>query len=240
MMENVIISALFIGGATLLGSLAGVVLGKRCERYLGVILSFSAGVMLLAAISGLIMPSVEGADAFGIFMSVLGILAGALVLYFTDKVSPLISGESSARAALLFALAVAIHNLPEGIAAGIGYGAGDVGAAARVSLGIALHNIPEGMIVTVPLTSSGVKPHKAFLLAASGGVAEVLGSLIGYFAARVAAVFLPFALAFAGGTMLYAIFAELIPESLIYGKRRTTFALVIGLSVMLFLSTAMS
>lgn len=239
-MENVIISAGFIGGATLLGSLVGVILGKRCENYLGVILAFAAGVMLLAAINGLIMPSVEGADALGVFLSVLGIFVGGLVLYLTDRVSPLISRDSGARAALLFALAVAIHNLPEGIAAGIGYGAGDIGAAARVSLGIALHNIPEGMVVTVPLVSSGVKPMKAFLLAASGGVAEVLGSFIGYFAATVAAQLLPFTLAFAGGTMLYAIAAELMPESLVGGRRRAAFALIAGLSVMLFISAIMS
>lgn len=239
-MENVIISAIFIGGATLAGSLVGVILGKRCESYLGMILAFAAGVMLLAAISGLILPSIEGADVFGIFLSVLGILAGAAVLYLTDKISPLLSGDSGARAALLFALAVAIHNLPEGIAAGIGYGAGDIGAAARVTLGIALHNIPEGMIVTVPLVSSGVKPLKAFMLAASGGIAEVLGSFIGYYAARVAVLLLPFTLAFAGGTMLYAISAELIPESQACGRRRAAMALLIGFSVMLFISAIMS
>lgn len=239
-MENVIISAVFIGGATLLGSLSGVILGKRCERHLGVILAFAAGVMLFAAISGLIIPSVEGADALGIILSVLGIFVGGVILYLADKISPSISVDSGARAALLFALAVAIHNLPEGIAAGIGYGAGDIGAAARVSLGIALHNIPEGMIVTVPLVSSGVKPLKSFILAASGCVAEVLGSFIGYFAARVAIQLLPFTLAFAGGTMLYVIAAELIPESLLCSRRRASFALISGLSAMLFISAIMS
>ena len=234
-MENVILSAVFIGGATLFGSFLGVILGKRCERHLGVILAFAAGVMLLAAITGLILPSIEGVDVFGVLLSLIGIFVGGAVLWLTDRLSPLISSESNARSALLFALAVAIHNLPEGIAAGIGYGAPDISAAVRVSFGIALHNIPEGMIVTVPLVSMGVKHRRAFLLAASGGIAEVIGSFIGYFASRVAVILLPFTLAFAGGTMLYAICAELIPESLICGRERAAFALILGLSVMLFI-----
>ncbi|MBR6745095.1 MAG: ZIP family metal transporter, partial [Clostridia bacterium] len=130
--------------------------------------------------------------------------------------------------------AIAIHNLPEGIAAGVGFGAGDVTQALIIAGGIALQNIPEGMVIIGPMLAAGVKPGRTFLLAMLTGVVEVIGTLIGYFAVSLASAILPFALAFAGGTMLYVISDEMIPETHAHGHERgATYALLVGFCIML-------
>ena len=135
---------------------------------------------------------------------------------------------------LLFVVAIAIHNLPEGIAAGVGFGAGDTSRALIIAGGIALQNIPEGMIIIAPMLAAGVKPGKTLVIAMITGLVEVVGTLIGYFAVSIASVILPFALAFAGGTMIYVVSDEMIPETHAHGNERgATYALLIGFCTML-------
>ena len=135
---------------------------------------------------------------------------------------------------LLFVLAIAIHNFPEGIAAGVGFGAGNDSEAFLIAAGIALQNIPEGMVIIAPMLATGMKPQKTFLIAALTGVVEVVGTLVGYFAVSVATFILPFALSFAGGTMLYVISDEMIPETHAHGHERgATYALLVGFCLML-------
>jgi len=134
----------------------------------------------------------------------------------------------------LFVTAIAIHNLPEGIAAGVGFGSGDNAQALIIAGGIALQNIPEGMVIIGPMLAAGVSPKKTFVCAMITGVVEVIGTLIGYFAVSVASAILPFALAFAGGTMLYVISDEMIPETHAHGSQRgATYALLVGFCIML-------
>ena len=134
----------------------------------------------------------------------------------------------------MFVTAIAIHNLPEGIAAGVGFGSGDTAQALIIAGGIALQNIPEGMVIIAPMLAAGVKPARTFILAMITGVVEVLGTFIGYFAVSVSTAILPFALAFAGGTMLYVISDEMIPETHSHGcERGATYALLVGFCVML-------
>jgi ZIP family zinc transporter len=135
---------------------------------------------------------------------------------------------------LLFVSAIAIHNLPEGIAAGVGFGSGDTAGALVIAGGIALQNIPEGMVIIAPMLAAGVKPKRTFFIAMLTGLVEVIGTLIGYFAVSVASFILPFALAFAGGTMLYVISDEMIPETHAHGSERgATYALLVGFCLML-------
>ena len=135
---------------------------------------------------------------------------------------------------LLFVTAIAIHNLPEGIAAGVGFGSGDTSQALLIAGGIALQNIPEGMVIIGPMLAAGASPKKTFILAMLTGVVEVVGTFIGYFAVNISQAILPFALAFAGGTMLYVISDEMIPETHAHGNQRgATYALLIGFCVML-------
>ena len=135
---------------------------------------------------------------------------------------------------LLFVLAIAIHNLPEGIAAGVGFGSEDTTQALIIAGGIALQNIPEGMVIIAPMLAAGISPRKTFILAMITGLVEVVGTLIGYFAVSISTAVLPFALAFAGGTMLYVISDEMIPEKHSHGSERgATYALLVGFCVML-------
>jgi ZIP family zinc transporter len=135
---------------------------------------------------------------------------------------------------LLFVLAIAIHNLPEGIAAGVGFGSGNTAQALIIAGGIALQNIPEGMVIIAPMLAAGVSKKKTLAIAMATGLVEVVGTLIGYFAVSIASVILPFALAFAGGTMLYVISDEMIPETHAHGEQRgATYALLLGFCLML-------
>jgi ZIP family zinc transporter len=131
-------------------------------------------------------------------------------------------------------MAIGIHNLPEGIAAGVSFGTENVTDAILVSGGIALQNIPEGMVIIAPMLAAGVKPLRTFLIASFTGLIEVVGTFIGFFAVSVSALILPFALAFAGGTMIYVVSQEMIPETHAHGSQRgATYALLAGFCIMI-------
>ncbi len=243
-MELVLLTALGVGGATVLGALIGFIFKKTSQKFSEIVLSFAAGVMLAAAVLGLILPSLEYGGKWGLLITVIGIFTGAVALNVIDKLVPhlhkLAGVESeehnnqSLSKVLLFVSAIAIHNLPEGIAAGVGFGSGNDAHALLIAGGIALQNIPEGMVIIGPMLATGVKPKKTFLIASLTGVIEIIGTLIGYFAVSVASVILPFALAFAGGTMLYVISDEMIPETHAHGHQRgATYALLVGFCLML-------
>lgn len=243
-MKLVLLTALGVGGATLVGSLIGFVFKRISRRFSDIVLSFAAGVMLAAAVLGLILPSLEYGDKFALLITVAGIFAGALCLNLIDKLVPHLHRFVGADTephhneglskVLLFVMAIAIHNLPEGIAAGVGFGSGDTSQALIIAGGIALQNIPEGMVIIGPMLSAGVTPRKTVICAMITGLVEVIGTLIGYFAVSISVAILPFALAFAGGTMLYVVSDEMIPETHSHGNERgATYALLVGFCVML-------
>ena len=243
-MKLVLLTALGVGGATVIGSLLGFVFKKMSHKFEDIVLSFAAGVMLAAAVMGLIIPSLEYGGEWKLVITIAGIFAGAVCLNLIDKLVPhlhrLVGSDieehnnANLSKVLLFVTAIAIHNLPEGIAAGVGFGSGDTSQALIIAGGIALQNIPEGMVIIGPMLAAGVKPKKTFICAMLTGLVEVAGTLIGYFAVSVASAILPFALAFAGGTMLYVISDEMIPETHAHGNERgATYALLAGFCVML-------
>ncbi len=243
-MQLVLLTALGVGGATVIGALIGFLFKGISHKFSDIILSFAAGVMLAAAVLGLILPSLEYGGKFGLLYAIAGIFAGALFLNLIDKLVPhlhsVVGTDSEAHTnqnlnkILLFVLAIAIHNLPEGIAAGVGFGSGDTAQALIIAGGIALQNIPEGMVIIGPMLAAGVKPGRTFILAMMTGLVEVIGTFIGYFSVSVSTAVLPFALAFAGGTMLYVISDEMIPETHAHGSERgATYALLVGFCLML-------
>ena len=205
--------------------------------------------MLCAAILGLIVPSYEYGTKYGVPIALLltvgGIFVGAVALNLIDKLVPHLHKLAGAdleehrsnqklSKVLLFVTAIAIHNLPEGIAAGVSFGSGNEAEALVIAGGIALQNIPEGMVIIGPMLASGVSKKRTFALASVTGLIEVVGTLIGYFAVSIAEAVLPFALAFAGGTMLYVISDEMIPETHAHGEQRgATYALLVGFCIML-------
>ncbi len=245
-MTPVLLTALGVGGATMVGALIGFVFRNISHRFHDIVLSFAAGVMLAAAVLGLIIPSLEAGGKIAVFVTVIGIFCGAFCLNLIDRLVPhlhrLMGVDSEAHAAadpnlsrvLLFVIAIAIHNLPEGIAAGVSFGSEDIAQAITVAGGIALQNIPEGMVIIAPMLAAGVSRGRTLLIALLTGVVEVVGTLIGYFAVSISTVILPFALAFAGGTMLYVISDEMIPETHSHGyERGATYSLLIGFCFML-------
>ncbi len=243
-MKLVLLTALGVGGATVIGSLIGFIFKKASHKFSDIVLSFAAGVMLAAAVLGLILPSLNYGGKFGLLITIAGIFVGAVCLNLVDKIVPhlhkLMGAEDETHnnanlsKVLLFVTAIGIHNLPEGIAAGVGFGSGDTAQALLIAGGIALQNIPEGMVIIGPMLAAGVSPRKTFIAAMITGLVEVVGTLIGYFAVSIASVILPFALAFAGGTMLYVISDEMIPETHAHGHQRgATYALLAGFCLML-------
>ena len=245
-MKIVLLTALGVGGATIIGALIGFVFKKFSHKFTDIILSFAAGVMLCAAVCGLVLPSLEYTSSkWNVPVTVLGVFCGALMLNMIDKIVPhlhKISGQTEAYSndgdklnkILLFVMAIAIHNLPEGIAAGVGFGTGNTAEAITIASGIALQNIPEGMVIIGPMLAAGMSKKRTLVIASFTGVVEVIGTFLGYFAVSISTAILPFALAFAGGTMLYVISDEMIPETHAHGSERgATYALLVGFSLML-------
>lgn len=244
-MQLAVITAFGVGGATIAGVLIGFLFRRIPHRFNDIILSYAAGIMLGAAVLGLIVPSLEEGN---VWVSLLGILTGAVFLNFADRLTPhlhRITGmdqeahadrQSQLNKVMLFVMAIAIHNLPEGIAAGVGFGTENIGNAITVAIGIALQNIPEGMVIVSPLIMAGVPKFRVFVIACFTGVIEIFGTMIGFGAVTVASAILPFALAFAGGTMIYVVSDEMIPETHSHGyERQATYALLFGFMTMILM-----
>ena len=242
-MELVLLTALGVGCATIFGAVLGFTFKKITHEFSDIVLAFAAGVMLAAAMLGLILPSIEYGGKYGIVTTIIGIFSGAFCITLIDKLVPhlhRIMGNELERhpnanfsRALLFVIAIGIHNLPEGIAAGVGFGSGNTTEALFIAGGIALQNIPEGMVIIAPMLAAGISPRKTFVCAMITGLVEILGTLLGYFAVSVATVILPFALAFAGGTMIYVISDEMLLETHHGSERAATYSLLIGFCIML-------
>ena len=244
-MTMVLLTALGVGGATMLGAVLGLVFKNITHKFSDIVLSFAAGIMMAAAVLGLVLPSLEYGGKYGLLTTVAGIFTGAVAINLMDRFVPHLhrlagvdienhpdSGQVSR--VLLFVLAIAIHNLPEGVAAGVGFGSGNVHDALLIAGGIALQNVPEGMVIIGPMLASGISRSRTFALALATGLVEVAGTLLGYFAVTVSQAVLPFALAFAGGSMLYVISDEMIPETHAHGGEcGATYALLAGFCVML-------
>ncbi len=245
-MDVVLLTALGVGGATVVGALLGFLFKNPSHRLQDIILSFAAGVMLAASVVGLILPSLEFGGDWGIAITAGCVILGAILLNLLDRLVPHLhrftgineerhpSKNAQLSKILLFVIAIAIHNLPEGIAAGISFGTGNTTHALTVAGGIALQNIPEGMVIIAPMIAVGISKRRTLVIATLTGVVEIIGTLIGYFAVSLSAAILPFALAIAGGTMLYIISDEMIPETHSHGNERfATYALLVGFIVML-------
>ncbi len=245
-MVMVLLTALGVGGASIIGALLGFIFKKTSHKFSDIVLSFAAGVMLCASVIGLILPSLEYGGKWAILITIVGIFCGALCINLIDKLVPHLhkltgvelekhpEKTASLNKVLLFVIAIAIHNFPEGIAAGVGFGTENTTEAFMIAGGIALQNIPEGMVIIGPMLASGMSHKRTFLVALIAGFVEIVGTLIGYFAVSISTFILPFALAFAGGTMLYVIGDEMIPETHAHGNESSaTYALLVGFVIML-------
>ncbi len=235
-----VVATIGTGFATGVGALPVLFTTKVSDRLLDAMLGFAAGVMLAATAFSLLVPAVE---LGGIWITVFGVLAGAFFLSALDRVIPhmhFISGpegpSSAMRRVWLLIIAITLHNFPEGLAVGVGFGSGDFGTAVSLAIAIALQNMPEGLAVALPLVRERWPRGRALWYALASGLAEPIAGLIGVAAVTIARPLLPFGLAFAAGAMLYVVSDEIIPETHRRGfEREGTWGVVIGFIIMMFL-----
>jgi len=244
MIEEIIwlgsVASLTAGLATGAGALPVLFTKKVSDRSLDTMLGFSAGVMLAATAFSLIVPAI---DLSSVWVVVLGIAIGALTLHLIDRFIPHFhpalgtEGPPSRLSRVwLFALAITIHNFPEGLAVGVSFGSGDVAAGLVVAMAIGLQNMPEGLAVALPLLREGYSRRKSLWYSTLTGLVEPVGGLLGVVLVSIFHSILPWALAFAAGAMLFVVSDEMIPESHRKGfEREATFGLIAGFIVMLLL-----
>lgn len=249
-MNQVWISAAGLSLATIIGSVIGFLVKSLPHKWNDAILGFCAGVMLAASTVGLILPAAQDAGSSRWWLILIGVILGMLLLNVLDLVTPHLHkltgleeeehrNNASLNHVLLFVLAIALHKLPEGIAAGVGFNAADSTDAWAVTLGIAIQNVPEGMVVIAPLLIAGVSKIRTFLISLAIALLEVVGVWIGYGMGAISPILLPVMLALAGGAMLYVVSDEMIPETHAHGYQKlATYALVLGFVSLVFMENS--
>jgi len=258
-----LIGGLFTWGLTALG--AGLVFFTKSvgNKVLDAMMGFAAGVMIAASFWSLLVPSIDMASHQGMIEwlpAVIGFLTGGLFLRICDQYLPHLHPgfpmkeaegvKTSWRRATLLVLAITLHNIPEGLAVGVLFGAAASGVdptgtatilgAISLALGIGIQNFPEGTAVSMPLRREGVSVGKSFWYGQLSGVVEPISAVIGAAAVLMIQPILPYALAFAAGAMIYVVIEELIPESQLHGNTDlATLGTMVGFSVMMILDVAL-
>jgi zinc transporter, ZIP family len=249
-----------IASFNMIGALAVLVWRNPSERSLDGALGFAAGVMLAASFTSLILPGIE---IGGILPVMVGIVVGALVLDRADAWVPhvhvLITGRVRADEArdahdksglhptriasvILFIVAITLHNMPEGLAVGVGFGSGNLGKALSLMLAIGIQNVPEGLAVSVAALNAGLGSfYYASITGIRAGLVEIPLALFGAWAVQLAEPLLPYAMGFAAGAMIYVISDEIIPETHTKGHERiATIGTILGVIVMLYLDVSLT
>lgn len=250
-----LIASLVTAAATTAGALPAAFSRRISARLQDSLLGFSAGVMLAATGFSLIVPALElllaGSDnrLFGAVIVGLSVLLGALFLHLCNRYVPhehFGTGREGGAASVtlkrawLLVLAITLHNFPEGLAVGSGAGSQDLSLALPILTGIALQDLPEGFVVAIAMMAAGYSFRQALGMTVLTGLVEAAAALLGFAAVSMASALLPFALAFAGGSMLYVVSSEMIPES--HQKEHApdaTMGLMLGFVLMMVLDVAL-
>lgn len=242
------------GAATGLGALPLLAVRGLSDKLQTTLLGFAAGVMLAASFFSLIIPGLEEGEKvlhsrpLAALVVIAAILLGAGALWAIDRYAPhehFIAGRqgkmtAQVRRIWLFVIAITLHNVPEGLAVGVGFGSGDPTRGWTLALAIGLQNMPEGLAVAASLVALGYGRLVACLLALATGMVEPIGGFIGVAAASAGQFMLPWGLGFAAGAMLFVISHEIIPETHRKGHQHVgTAGLMVGLSVMMFLDVTL-
>lgn len=254
-------ATLFTWFVTALG--AATVFGSKTlnKKTLDAMLGFAAGVMIAASFWSLLAPGIELAESMGMIpwlMAAFGFLSGGIALRLADKLLPHIhpgtdlthvdGPPSKMKRSTLLVVAITLHNIPEGLAVGVAFGAvaagipsASIGSAIALAIGIAIQNFPEGAAVSFPLRREGMSRWKSFMIGQYSGMVEPVAGVIGAAFVLYMRSFLPFALCFAAGAMIFVVVEELIPES----QREeanidtATMATMLGFTVMMILDVAL-
>ena len=236
-----------LGGASLAGSALGFVVRRIPHKLNDIFLGFCAGMMLAAAIVCLALPALDMVGRAGMWQVALGIAVGAVLISVLDLLTPHLHNltgldpeehqhNSTINRVMLFVIAIAIHKLPEGMATGVAFDAGNAANAQALSLTIALQNIPEGLVIVTPLLVAGVRMWRTMTVAVVVAGLEILGVFTGYWIGSLSEVMLPPLMGMAAGAMLYVISDEMIPETHAHGyQKAATFAMIAGFIAMLFI-----
>ncbi|MEX1071552.1 MAG: ZIP family metal transporter [Anaerolineales bacterium] len=241
-----LIGGLIIAIFNTFGALLILIWHKPSLRGLNLGLGIAAGVMLSASFTSLIIPGIEYG---GILPVIVGLALGALALGLADMWIPHLhvikgreGGKSSAvKAVWLFIVAITLHNMPEGLAVGVGFGSGDLAGAITLMLGIGIQNIPEGFAVAISARNAGMgSTSYAMFSGIRSGLVEIPLAVIGAWFVQGARPILPYAMGFAAGAMLYVISSEIIPETHRNGQHRlATAGLLLGMILMLYLDISL-
>jgi len=229
------------------------------RKLLDAMLGFSGGVMIAASYWSLLAPAIEISENMNVpswFPPAVGFILGGAFLWLIDKILPHLhlgfpmeeaeGIKTNLRRATLLVLAITIHNIPEGLAIGVAFGALAVNiefttlvGAVALAIGIGIQNFPEGIAVSMPLRREGLSVFKSFWYGQLSGVVEPIAGVLGALTVTVAHTILPYALGFAAGAMIYVTVEELIPESQRSGNTDiSTFGLMIGFTTMMILDVA--
>ena len=245
------LSSILAGLATGVGALPVLFYKHITHKTLNTMLGAAAGVMLAATAFSLIVPGIQVGNelwpGYGVYVVAVGIMVGGGFLVLADQWLPyekyLEQGETfdSLRKVWLFIAAVTLHNLPEGGAVGVSFGAGDWHNGVALATAVALQNIPEGLAVALPLVALGYRREQAVLIATLTGLIEPIGGVMGIIMAKAFLPLMPIGMAFAAGAMLFVITDDIIPETQSRGKARyATFAMMTGFIIMMILDNLMT
>lgn len=257
--QQALLATLFTWGVTALGASLVFFFKSFNQKLLDSMMGFAAGVMLAASFWSLLAPAIEASESVGSlpkwFPALAGFLSGGLFMVAIDKVLPHLHPgleqaegiSTSWQRSILLVLAITLHNIPEGLAVGIAFGAvaqglpeATLGSAVALAIGIGLQNFPEGTAVSVPLRREGMGRGRAFWYGQLSGVVEPIFGMLGAWAVLSMQEVLPYALSFAAGAMIFVVVEELIPESQQAGNTDTaTVSTLLGFSLMMVLDVAL-
>lgn len=255
-----LLATCFTWGVTALGAASVFFFKTISKKILDGMLGFAAGVMIAASFWSLLTPSIEISESLGLVPwvpALLGFLAGGAFLRLVDKILPHIhlfesiekaeGVKTSLQKSTLLVLAITLHNIPEGLAVGVAFGAVAAGipsaslaGAIALAIGIGLQNFPEGMAVSVPLRREGLSRGKSFWYGQLSGIVEPIAGVVGAAAVLSMRGILPYALAFAAGAMIFVVIEEVVPESQSSGNTDiATLGAMLGFAVMMVLDVAL-
>ncbi|HRW24601.1 MAG TPA: ZIP family metal transporter [Spirochaetia bacterium] len=254
------LATLFTWAVTALGAALVFFFRTINQKVLNSMLGFASGVMIAASFWSLLNPAIEMAAAMGknpVVPAVVGFLGGGLFLLLVDVTLPhlhlgLERGQAEGikttwKRSVLLVLAITLHNIPEGLAVGVAFGAlglagspATFGAAVALAIGIGIQNFPEGAAVSIPLRREGFSRRKSFLYGQASGIVEPIAAVLGALLVVSIQPILPYALAFAAGAMIYVVVEELIPEAQQHGSSDfSTIGAMLGFAVMMLLDVAL-
>ncbi len=254
------LATLFTWGVTALGAAMVFFFKEINKKVLDAMLGFAAGVMIAASFWSLLAPAIELSEAMGLIPwlpAVMGFLLGGVFLSGVDHILPHLhlganmneaeGIHTTWRRSILLVLAITLHNIPEGLAVGVGFGAVAAGipsaslsGAVALAIGIGLQNFPEGAAVSIPLRREGLSRWKSFVYGQASGVVEPIAGLLGAVLVLAMRPILPYALAFAAGAMIYVVAEEVLPEaSRGSNGHLATMGTMVGFALMMLLDVAL-